>query len=211
MRGVLPRDGWRQSPRSRGFFLRHEACIPARARLRFAAWENALLTKIEDGSIPRVVYGTPDRPIWVGDIELPCFVLEDGRRIVLQQSLLAAIGMDCPVDEVGTFRLRRLVAFLLSKGLDVKELAKDVHDPISFRLPGSNQIAYGYEAMILPRLCDAVIDARTRGFIAEARLLQRAAQCQSFMRQLARQGLMLMLDEATGCPRGETQVSDATP
>jgi hypothetical protein len=176
-----------------------------------AAWRYALLTATENGSIPRVVYGTPDRPLRVGDLELPCFVLEDGRRVVLQLSLLAAMGMECSVDEVGTFRLRRLLAFLLSKGLDVKELAKSIHDPIEFRLPDSNRIAYGYEAMLLPRLCDAVIDARTRGFLAESRMLAQAAQCQSFMRQLARQGFMLMLEEVTGYRRAETRLLEAGP
>ncbi len=40
----------------------------------------------------KVIAGTPDRPLLIGDIEIPCYVLEDETRVLAQGGFLQAIG-----------------------------------------------------------------------------------------------------------------------
>src|SRR5712692_10382868 len=40
---------------------------------------------------PRLVkatHGSPDRPLRIGDLEIPCYVLEDGRRVLVQRGMM---------------------------------------------------------------------------------------------------------------------------
>ena len=41
----------------------------------------------------KIIAGTPDRPLLIGDIEIPCYVLEDETRILSQRGMQLAIGM----------------------------------------------------------------------------------------------------------------------
>ena len=40
----------------------------------------------------KVIAGAPDRPLVIGDIEIPCYVLEDKTRVLSQRGFLKAIG-----------------------------------------------------------------------------------------------------------------------
>lgn len=40
----------------------------------------------------RFLYGPPDRPLRIGEIEIECYVLEDGTRVLTQASFLEALG-----------------------------------------------------------------------------------------------------------------------
>ena len=42
---------------------------------------------------PRAAYGSSDRPLRIGEIELPCYVLEDGTRVFSQRGFQSGIGM----------------------------------------------------------------------------------------------------------------------
>ena len=39
-----------------------------------------------------IIYLTPHRPLVIGDVEIPCYVLEDETRVLTQAGFLAAIG-----------------------------------------------------------------------------------------------------------------------
>ncbi|HDY84621.1 hypothetical protein LCGC14_1606160 [marine sediment metagenome] len=59
----------------------------------------------------------------------------------------------------------RLTKFIHTKGIKPfvnNELDDMIRNPISFRTPSGSD-AYGYEATILPDICDAVLDARNSG------------------------------------------------
>ena len=169
-------------------------------------------------AVPRAIRGDGTRPLRIGNLELPCFVLEDDRRVLLQRPFLAAIGLDAATEEVGAFRLGRLVAFLAGKQIDVKELAQKTRAPIAFQQPNSTAIAFGYEASVLTEICDAVIKARTRGLLTQAQHLQTAARCNQLLGLLAREGLVVLLDQATsgaspspGNPEAAASPSHAVP
>ena len=43
--------------------------------------------------ILQATHGSIDHPLRIGNIEIPCYVLEDGRRVLVQQGLLKALDM----------------------------------------------------------------------------------------------------------------------
>src|SRR5947207_5607581 len=45
------------------------------------------------GEIPKATHGSPDHPVKIGDIEIPCYVLDDERRVVVQAEMISALGM----------------------------------------------------------------------------------------------------------------------
>ena len=40
----------------------------------------------------KVIAGTPDRPLVIGDIEIPCYVLEDETRVLSVNRFCSSIG-----------------------------------------------------------------------------------------------------------------------
>src|SRR5688572_23709534 len=44
-------------------------------------------------SLPRVICGAPDRPLRIGGIEIPCYVLEGEKRVLVQRAIVSAMGM----------------------------------------------------------------------------------------------------------------------
>ena len=44
-------------------------------------------------SLPRVICGAPDfRPLKIGNIEIPCYVLEGEKRVLVQRAIVSGMG-----------------------------------------------------------------------------------------------------------------------
>ena len=151
----------------------------------------------EQPSIKQAIYGSPDHPLKIGDLEIPCYVLEDGKRMLHQRGLVSALGMGRGgSSEGGGDRLAKFTAQDRLKEFVSKQLLEVTGGPIKFRTP-RGQIAYGYEATVLADICEAVLSAR------EAGLLQKqqehiADRCEILMRGFARVGIIALVDEVTG-------------
>ncbi len=149
------------------------------------------------GSVPQAKYGSPERPLRISDIEIPCYVLDDGRRVIIQGGVLKGLGMS-----QGTGRLGegdRLAKFVTGKSLNPfisNDLLEMIKNPVRFRVPAGS-LAYGYEATILADLCDAVLEARKQGHLHHQQA-HIAAQCEILVRAFTRTGIIALIDEATG-------------
>jgi hypothetical protein len=143
--------------------------------------------------LPKAKHGRDDRPLMIGAIEIPCFVLEDGRRVLLQKEMASAIGMSNP-------NASQLSEFCKGKMLEPyfkdKNIPIILNDPFKFRTMKGG-IAYGYEATILTDICDAVLEARKEGRLLKSQE-HIAMQCEILMRGFARVGIIALIDEATG-------------
>lgn len=144
------------------------------------------------------ICGTPDKPLRIGDIEIPCYVLEDETRVLVQRGLQTGIGMSTSGGSGGAQRLAQFLGALAGKGIDCKELAVRTRNPILFSPTVGGKSAYGYEATILADICDAVLAARKVGGILQKQQEHIADQCEILLRGFARVGIIAMVDEATG-------------
>jgi len=148
--------------------------------------------------ILRATHGSADHPLRIGDIEIPCYVLEDGRRVLSLGGMVKAMGMS--IGSAGGGEGDRLTSFAGGKAISPfisKELSSRMKSPVRFQAPTGGTPATGYEATILADLCDAVLAARKAGALRPQQE-HIAHQCEILVRGFARVGIIALVDEATG-------------
>lgn len=157
----------------------------------------AAKAKVEKSKLPKATHGGEDHPLTIGEIEIPCYVLEDGRRVLAQRGMVSALGMSRGGSSKGGGD--RLAIFISGKALEPfigEELKAVINSPIQFKTP-LGMVANAYDAQILADVCEAVLTARS-----EKRLQKQqehiAHQCEVLMRGFARVGIIALIDEATG-------------
>jgi hypothetical protein len=81
-----------------------------------------------------------------------------------------------------------------------KDLPSRMGAPIRFKAPTGCSLATGYEATILPDICEAVLAARKADAL-QADQKYVAQKCKVLVRGLARVGIIALIDETTGYQR----------
>ena len=154
-------------------------------------WDNAK-------QLPQATHGSADRPLKIGQTEIACYVLEDGRRVLSLGGMIRALGMSGggagggEGDRLAKFTDGRSISPFISN-----ELGSRIAKPIRFRAPTGGSLATGYEAEILPEICEAVLEARQAGALQKQQM-HIAAQCEALVRSFAKLGIVALVDEATG-------------
>ena len=64
-------------------------------------------------------HGSDDHPLVIGNIEIPCYVLEDSTRVITNRGLQRSLGMAI---SGGAQRMVDFLSVLASKGVDCKNL-----------------------------------------------------------------------------------------
>lgn len=149
------------------------------------------------GHVLKATHGSPDSPLRIGDIEIPCYVLEDGRRVLHQRGMVKALGMSRGGSSRGGGD--RFAYFVMQKALKEyvsQDLLSASTDPIKFRAP-NKKMAYGYEATVLADICDAILEARKNGKLSKQQQ-HISDQAEILVRGFARVGIIALVDEATG-------------
>ncbi|MEO8098305.1 MAG: P63C domain-containing protein [Acidobacteriota bacterium] len=146
--------------------------------------------------VPKADFGSPDRPLRIGELEIPCYVLEDGRSVITQGGMLSAMNMGRgTATKGGGDRIANFANTNAIKPFVSKELSHVIMEPIRFKYQGMS--AYGYEATILPDLCEAVLQARDAGKL-HYQQEHIAKQCEILVRAFARVGIVALVHEVTG-------------
>lgn len=131
----------------------------------------------------------------LGDFSIPCYVLEDGRRVLSGRGMQEALKM---VDDNKTASGHRILRYLNQKSLN-PFIFKD-KDPGHFEplicYDGGAQIN-GYEAVVLIDICDGILEARKHIELSPRQAII-AEQCEILVRSFAKVGLIALIDEATG-------------
>jgi hypothetical protein len=147
-------------------------------------------------NVKRAILGSPDNPLRLGreGLEIPCYVLEDGTRVLSGRGMQNALGLG---QSHGT-KFKELWTNKAITPYINNELAMVLQNPLRFIRPGrGGKIALGFEATILPDICNAVLEARERGVLSGSQLLI-AKQCEILARALAKVGIIALIDEVTG-------------
>ncbi len=141
--------------------------------------------------ILNVIAGTPDNPLIIGNIEIPCYVLEDETRVLVSRSVVGGLGMS---SSSGGHRLTKFLASNSINPFINNDLKVGINNPIKFRAPGGT--AFGYPAIILADICEAVLEARAQG-VLQKQQLHIAERCEILTRAFFRIGIIGMIDEIT--------------
>ena len=141
----------------------------------------------------KVIAGAPDKPLVIGDIEIPCYVLEGETRVLSQRGMTLGVGLN---PDVG-FRMPQFMGSRAIKPFVSKDLMPALKSPILFKNPVGGGNAYGYPAPLLVDVCNAVLSARDAGVLAKAHH-GVARHAELLIRGLATVGIIALVDEATG-------------
>ena len=141
---------------------------------------------------------THEGEIKLGDFSIPCYVLEDGKRVLSGRGMQSALKMVDETLENKKTSGARLDRYLNQKTLEpfiYKDKEVDHFSPIDCYK--GNQKINGFEATILVDICDAFLEAR-KHIPLSTRQQIIADQCEILVRAFARLGLIALIDEATG-------------
>lgn len=133
--------------------------------------------------------------ITLGQTVIPCYVLEDGTRVLSGNAMQNALNLQEESDNKSGTRLAR---YLGQKTLEpYLYKGKEVGHYEAIECYRGTQKINGYEATVLADICDAFLEARK-----EIKLSPRqkiiADQCEILIRGFARVGIIALIDEATG-------------
>lgn len=183
--------------RARGGYARAQSLTPER---RSEIARHAAQARRHADDVKQATHGSPDHPLKIGEIEIPCYVLDDETRVLSQRGVVGGLGMKYGSRAGGA---DRLTAFLSGKGISpyvTNDLTALIANPIKFRAPHGGGLVFGYPATILADICDAVLAARRAG-VLQKQQEHIAEQAETLVRGFARVGIIALVDEATGYQR----------
>ena len=128
----------------------------------------------------------------IGELEIPCFVLDDGRRVISGRGMTTAIGMKGRGQGIARIASHRMLNTNKNRGL-----ALAIENPIYFT-GGPLRGGVGYEAIVLQELCEAILAARDEGQLKTDQEIRYGRFADMLIRAFARVGIIALVDEATG-------------
>lgn len=189
-------NGEQPTPQQKGGRARAEQLTPEqRAEIARTAAQSRWGS---NNAVLKATHGSSDRPLVIGELSIPCYVLEDGRRVLSLGGMIRALGMS--IGGGGKGEGDRLGRFLSSNSINPfvsSDLSSRIKTPVRFQAPTGGSVATGYEATILPDICDAILASRKEGKLRPQQA-HIADQAEILVRGLARVGIIALVDEATG-------------
>jgi hypothetical protein len=143
--------------------------------------------------LKKAIYGSDKTPLKFGELEIPCYVLEDGTRVLSRSGIQKAIGY---TGKSGTM----LTSFVTTKNGFSSEIVAGVKNPIPFErndAGGSQPVSNGHEATLFIDICGAIIDLDRAGALNESQKIY-AFFADIIIRSVAKVGIIALIDEVTG-------------
>lgn len=131
----------------------------------------------------------------IAELKIPCFVLDDGRRVLSGRGITSAIGMKGRGQGIA-----RIASHKMFISQENNNIAVAIQNPIKF-IGGSPQVdlpSDGFEAIILQKLCEAILKARDSELLKTEQELRYAQHADTLIRAFAEIGIISLVDEATG-------------
>ena len=150
--------------------------------------------------LPKVIAGAPDRPLTIGSIEIPCYVLRDETRVLTRGEFLKALGRSRvpKAGKGGRGKVEALPFFLRAKQLKpfITRKLKSLAKPVFFLL-GSGPPEKGYHAELLPHVCAVYLKARSAGALLPQQL-PFAERAEFLLGGISPVGIIAQVDETSG-------------
>jgi hypothetical protein len=175
--------------RAKGGHARASKLSPERRR---EIAQQAALARHNPPPLPRA---THKGVLKVADLKIPCFVLDDGRRVISGRGLTAAIGMKGRGQGIARIAGHRMLG-----EFENSYLLLAIQTPIKFigGSPRVNTPSDGFEATVLQDLCETILQARDKGILKTEQETRYAQFADMLIRAFARVGIIALVDEATG-------------
>ena len=141
-----------------------------------------------------------DGELNLNGLKISCYVLQDGRRILSTSGMQKALAIVNDEKERSSGRLAEILSSKhVSSCISNENLSAKISPILCYR--GAQRIA-GYEASVLPEICEIMLKVRDYAVTNNIELGSRQkaviAQSDIIIRALARVGIIALVDEATG-------------
>ncbi len=156
----------------------------------------ALAKKKASATLPKVIKAGQLR---IGELTIPCYVLDDGRRILSERGITDAFFPTRP--NARQFDLAagaELPVFVAQKELNAL-ISKDYWGGAgsAVKYLDDEKESIGFDASVLPAACELWLKARQLGLLTKSQAM-RAERAELVMRALANVAIVALVDEATG-------------
>ena len=151
----------------------------------------------------KILKATHVGEIKIGTISIPCAVLENGTRVLSEHGITNAIlGSRSGYSKRRTMASKAdgapLPIFLAPERLKQFISSDLVNGPLRpLKYQQNSRMVAGFEAEVLPAVCDVWLQARDAGKL-QTQQLEKAKKAETLMRGLAHIGITALVDEATG-------------
>ncbi|HEX7888358.1 MAG TPA: P63C domain-containing protein [Ramlibacter sp.] len=159
------------------------------------ARKGGLAKRAKKDEPPKLPHAAYKGVLKIADLEIACFVLDDGRRVISGRGMTTAIGMKGRGQ--GIARIQGLKAL---KSLQNNNIPVAIAAPIQFTgsSPKVGVPSDGFEATVLQELCEALLTARDAGLLKTDQEIRYGQFADMLVRAFARVGIVALVDEATG-------------
>lgn len=188
------------SGKARGGKARAEKLSPEERKEIAQKAASARWEKQDKGALPKA---THKGELNIDGTIIPCAVLDNGKRVVSEVGItMALLGsrsgaskrLKKATEEIGAHIPVFLAPGMLKPFID-NELVNGPLKQISYVV--GRRIVKGYDANLLPAVCDIWLRAREAGALQKQQYA-KAQQAEMLMRSLAKIGIVALVDEATG-------------
>lgn len=183
-------DQQEDSPQALGGKRRAEKLTPEQRREIAQKAAQERWAKIKDRS--RLPEAASDGILWIGEIPLDVYRLDDERRVISKKAMAAVLGLKSE----GGNAFMRTMSRKGVRSVFSEKLLKTIEEPIFFK-PLNGDLADGYDVEDLIEICDALIDARNRGRLHSSQEFL-GKQAEILIRSAAKIGIIALVDEAVG-------------
>ncbi len=153
-------------------------------------------------------HATHEGDVRIGNATIPAANLSDGKRVLSQGQFLKALGRSrSPKAGTGALTTADELPFFLQADALKPFISNDLRESTKpvFYLSKSGNRAVGYDAELLPMVCNVYLDYRNAELVRRGVIPQRyehiIAACDMLARGLQRLGIVGLVDEATGFQR----------
>lgn len=162
---------------------------------------------VDSSQLLKAKYGSDKTPLKFGNLEIQCYVLENGMRVLSGRGVQKALGSKSSSGAwLSKFVNNGPLASAFSTGEN--SIADRINNPVKFtrnNAGGSQAVTYGYEATLLIDICSAIIDANRTGEYNDAVIV---GQADIIIRAVAKVGIIALIDEATGYEKERNKAMD---
>lgn len=152
-------------------------------------------------------FGSDKTPLHLGNLEIPCYVLEDGTRVFSGRGIQKVLNKDrTSAAWLSPFVNKAPLTMRFSDGEN--SVIERINNPIKFKRPGaggSQSVTYGYEVTILIDICSGIIEANRDGEFDDEIIVRNA---DIIIRSVAKTGIIALVDEVTGYDKEKTRAKD---
>ena len=163
-----------------------------------------------ENKVLKAKYGSDKTPLQLGELSIPCYVLEDGTRVFSGRGIQKILGSTATSGKwLEKFvNSDEISPYLAVKKTGISSVLDKLSSPIKFYRPsagGSQSETYGYEVTLLIDICDAIISSSETGKFNDESIIKNA---NIIIRAVAKVGIIALVDEATGYDKDKKRAKD---